>query len=131
MFGATIFAEWLLPRYFEKFLENNNKNNRLNISDEKISTTTNYDNFELKLELGCLLIFRNSCAEVFCERGGPATISKKGPRHKCFPVIFAVFLRNREYLQKTASENFTLSLIFRSSYIQKISLQRIVLIECF
>ena len=45
MFGATIFAEWLLPRYFEKFLENINKNNRLNISDEKISTTTNYDNF--------------------------------------------------------------------------------------
>ena len=45
MFGATIFAKWLLPSCFEKSLGNNNKNNKFYTSDEKISTTKNYYNF--------------------------------------------------------------------------------------
>ena len=44
MFGAAIFAKWLLPSCFDKSLENNNKN-KFYTSDEKISTTKNYDNF--------------------------------------------------------------------------------------
>ena len=52
MFGATIFAKWLLPSCFEKSLGNNNKNNKFYTSDEKISTTKITITFDLNYNQG-------------------------------------------------------------------------------
>ena len=136
MFGATIFAKWLLPSCFEKSLENNNKNNKFYTSDEKISTTKITITFDLNYNQGVTKIQKQLYGGILWKKltCNYIRIRQVTPTHAfcCdFCSIYWEILFHREYLRKTASENFNLSFVFRSSFIQKICFQRIALIESF